>query len=94
LPERGTLSGRRPSDNPFAVLHARRGKDGGGAELTSLGAEIVTRYRRAVAKIERNAAAESRSIEEHLSISEPAPPSAPTSARKTSRAKVQRVASR
>ena len=42
------------------------GKDGGGAELTGLGEEIVTRYRRAEAKIGKNAATEIRSIEEHL----------------------------
>jgi molybdate transport system regulatory protein len=42
------------------------GRDGGGAELTTLGAEIVTRYRRAEAKIERSAAAEIKSIEELL----------------------------
>ncbi|SDQ90594.1 molybdate transport system regulatory protein [Rhizobiales bacterium GAS191] len=46
------------------------GRDGGGAELTDLGAEIVTRYRRAEAKIERSAAAEIKGIEQLLAPSE------------------------
>jgi molybdate transport system regulatory protein len=39
------------------------GRDGGGAELTELGAEIVTRYRRAEAKFARAAAPEIAAIE-------------------------------
>jgi molybdate transport system regulatory protein len=46
------------------------GRDGGGATLTALGAEIVARYRAAEAKLDRDAAAEIRAIEQHLA---PAP---------------------
>ena len=52
-------------DQPL-VTTREGGRDGGGAELTELGAEIVIRYRRAEAKVERNAAAEIEEIERHL----------------------------
>jgi molybdate transport system regulatory protein len=42
------------------------GRDGGGAELTALGSEIVTRYRRAEAKVERSAEPDIAAIESHL----------------------------
>ena len=51
------------------VLARGGGRDGGGAALTDLGAEIVTQYRRAEAKIERQAAIEIKSIEQHLAPS-------------------------
>lgn len=49
-------------------LVAKRGggRNGGGADLTSLGAKIVTRYRSAEAKIARNAAVEIKEIEQNL----------------------------
>jgi molybdate transport system regulatory protein len=43
------------------------GRNGGGAELTSLGAEIVGRYRKVEAALKRSAAGDIRSIERYLS---------------------------
>ena len=50
------------------VVAARGGgRNGGGAELTRLGAEIVARYRKAEATLKREAATEIRRIERLLS---------------------------
>ena len=48
------------------VIARGGGRDGGGAVLTPLGEEIVTRYRKAEARIVRNAAGEIDGISRHL----------------------------
>lgn len=48
------------------VIARGGGRDGGGASLTALGEEIIARYRKAEAKVSRNAAAEISGIERHL----------------------------
>jgi len=51
------------------------GRDGGGAELTPLGTEIVTHYRRIEARVARSAAGEIQALE-HLLAALPPPEAA------------------
>jgi molybdate transport system regulatory protein len=61
------------------VVAARGGgRNGGGAELTRLGAEIVARYRKAEATLKREAATEIRKIERLLSPTTALPKGAAT----------------